>query len=401
MAFSRQLLTFFPLALPFALFIANAQHTDTSSGVALFGPEASTPSCATGVALNDAMKNSSSDMVHRGSAKACQELCKATAYCSHFTWYSDSGGCWRQSDTVTQFREAHAVSGSFNCEASKSDLANVEVQQLSTGSKPPCSLEGVAYINGDFDGSTSGQRKESAELCQKACKGYKKCTFFTWYSNTQECWLQSSNATSVKSAEAVSGPWSCFVWDSNSNSAMPAKRLFLMPGAGADQVEDGAFTQWVWGLCALGCGSLCAATATGYFQPLVTVSERDHRRSRAVTFPPEVEDQVTYSQGEASENLDIHPLLQQQEQHAYTQPQQQQHMCAHQAVEACDHGAAAAQRVSFQATIPVPIQRIQVLRGTQQPQQSQEPWQQLQLPQIVSGSNFTQPSGMVRMTHHI
>eukprot|EP00933_Yihiella_yeosuensis_P043917 TRINITY_DN3895_c0_g1_i2.p1 TRINITY_DN3895_c0_g1~~TRINITY_DN3895_c0_g1_i2.p1 ORF type:complete len:614 (+),score=204.52 TRINITY_DN3895_c0_g1_i2:88-1929(+) len=80
--------------------------------------------CATvGTAFDDKLRDSPSNMLKAGSAAECQALCQKQVYCDHFTWYTNSGGCWLEGNNATSFKSKWAVSGPTNCQGVKPPVA--------------------------------------------------------------------------------------------------------------------------------------------------------------------------------------------------------------------------------------------------------------------------------------
>ncbi|CAE7248466.1 unnamed protein product [Symbiodinium natans] len=112
------------------------------------------------------------------------------------------------------------------------------------------------FLHGQGYNQTSGQPirvlTTNAELCQEECKRTEVCAFFTWFNNTQGCWLQSSAATlSIVSDQVVSGPVRCI-------DMKTAHRIVTA----LNESTGAAFPWWAWlfiGLLVAAGGLLCLA----------------------------------------------------------------------------------------------------------------------------------------------
>eukprot|EP00931_Biecheleriopsis_adriatica_P077617 TRINITY_DN51137_c0_g1_i1.p1 TRINITY_DN51137_c0_g1~~TRINITY_DN51137_c0_g1_i1.p1 ORF type:complete len:242 (-),score=39.96 TRINITY_DN51137_c0_g1_i1:100-825(-) len=73
----------------------------------------------------------------------------------------------------------------------------------------PCLQLGIGY-NDPKRNLTVTRTASSPAACQERCQRTLFCDVFTWYNDTQGCWLQGSlSALTIADANAVSGPRAC------------------------------------------------------------------------------------------------------------------------------------------------------------------------------------------------
>jgi len=94
--------------------------------------------------------------------------------------------------------------------ASRAALAVVAlvVAQEDLQDIPRCAEIGVGYDDATVT-SVNGGILPTAGDCQKSCKASDSCTFFTYYPDSQACWLQGKTSVARTIHNAISGPKEC------------------------------------------------------------------------------------------------------------------------------------------------------------------------------------------------
>mmetsp|Transcript_51238 Transcript_51238/g.120133 ORF Transcript_51238/g.120133 Transcript_51238/m.120133 type:complete len:467 (-) Transcript_51238:195-1595(-) len=144
-------------------------------------------------------------------ANACQYSCQTLSFCSRFTYYIDSKGCWLLDDNVTTFASDMAISGPKAC--AKPIVTETEPAAtpglratLETGhAQDACRRIGVAY-HGNL---VSSMVATSSSECQQRCQMSAGCDVFTYRVDSNRCLLHGSRAAEQQHPHAVSGPKAC------------------------------------------------------------------------------------------------------------------------------------------------------------------------------------------------
>lgn len=85
---------------------------------------------------------------------------------------------------------------------------------------PPCAVPNVAYNDWKRNSTPNGGYPSSAAECQRLCQDTTYCEHFTYYNNTDGCWLQGDRVEQFyPEVYVVSGPSHC-----NSETEFTAER---------------------------------------------------------------------------------------------------------------------------------------------------------------------------------
>lgn len=85
---------------------------------------------------------------------------------------------------------------------------------------PPCAVSNVAYNDWKRNSTPNGGYPSSAAECQRLCQDTTYCEYFTYYNNTDGCWLQGDHVEQFfPDVYVVSGPSHC-----NSETEFTAER---------------------------------------------------------------------------------------------------------------------------------------------------------------------------------
>ncbi|KAF4640288.1 PAN domain-containing protein [Toxoplasma gondii] len=135
------------------------------------------------------------------SAKHCQHMCQGTAGCSFWSYVSSSKSCYLKSNLALNGRHADEstlgmVSGPAFCPL-----------------HPVCKEDNVDYSGYDVQKIESGD-VASAKECQALCEKLPECSFWTWVSYKQNCYLKNYFALIGRDAGPaasgmISGPKRC------------------------------------------------------------------------------------------------------------------------------------------------------------------------------------------------
>nr|CEL69262.1 TPA: PAN domain-containing protein [Neospora caninum Liverpool] len=133
------------------------------------------------------------------SAAMCQSFCQASRACYFWTWNRDTRNCYLKDSTASSFwvkdeSTIGLVSGPKDCEP-----------------LPPACMEvNVDYYGHDIR-KIENQQVDSAASCQSHCQATSGCIYWTWVSQTQNCYLKDLHALlgrvqSQQTVGMVSGP---------------------------------------------------------------------------------------------------------------------------------------------------------------------------------------------------
>ncbi|CAE7940877.1 SCN9A [Symbiodinium necroappetens] len=144
-------------------------------------------------------------------ANACQYSCQTLSFCTRFTYYINSKGCWLLDDNVTTFASDMAISGPKAC--SKPIVKELEPAAtpglratLETGhAQDACKRIGLAYLGN----LVSSMVATSSSECQQRCRTSRACDVFTYRLDSNRCLLHGSRAMEQQHPHAVSGPKAC------------------------------------------------------------------------------------------------------------------------------------------------------------------------------------------------
>mmetsp|Transcript_87410 Transcript_87410/g.209122 ORF Transcript_87410/g.209122 Transcript_87410/m.209122 type:complete len:469 (+) Transcript_87410:43-1449(+) len=164
-------------------------------------------------------------------ANACQYSCQTLSFCTRFTYYINSKGCWLLDDNVTTFASDMAISGPKAC--SKPIVKELEPAAtpglratLETGhAQDACKRIGLAYLGN----LVSSMVATSSSECQQRCRTSRACDVFTYRLDSNRCLLHGSRAMEQQHPHAVSGPKACLeefqMLASLPEKAEPGRRL--------------------------------------------------------------------------------------------------------------------------------------------------------------------------------
>eukprot|EP00440_Ansanella_granifera_P001644 gb/GFBE01001772.1/.p1 GENE.gb/GFBE01001772.1/~~gb/GFBE01001772.1/.p1 ORF type:complete len:309 (+),score=74.28 gb/GFBE01001772.1/:1-927(+) len=88
-------------------------------------------------------------------------------------------------------------------------VAAFMVTTLAEDGIPSCASTGVAYNDPQRNATPNAGQTPSADACQQSCQRTVFCERFTWYNDSQWCWLQGNEYTTFPSEHGVSGPVRC------------------------------------------------------------------------------------------------------------------------------------------------------------------------------------------------
>eukprot|EP00930_Biecheleria_cincta_P045650 TRINITY_DN3145_c0_g1_i1.p1 TRINITY_DN3145_c0_g1~~TRINITY_DN3145_c0_g1_i1.p1 ORF type:complete len:1615 (-),score=264.69 TRINITY_DN3145_c0_g1_i1:94-4938(-) len=157
-------------------------------------------------------------------ATHCQMSCQAHPSCQVFTYYADSKACWLQGSNATEFEYPAAIAGPKSCFQTTETALGLSATAavvptlpppnftalMEATSRPRCAAEGKAYRDPNIKLPNGGYLPD-ADACQLACMGSPFCEVFTYFVNSQACWLQqkTSGLAEYASPAAINGPKSC------------------------------------------------------------------------------------------------------------------------------------------------------------------------------------------------
>jgi len=124
----------------------------------------------------------------KDSTAKCQQKCKETAGCAHFSYWPEWNSCRLNSASATASVDARAFSGDPNCD---------EVCFSTSEKWMPLDTAHPDRI----DASTPAE-------CQEKCASISACQHFSWWLD-DGCHLMSDASTSQPSNHATSGPREC------------------------------------------------------------------------------------------------------------------------------------------------------------------------------------------------
>jgi len=144
---------------------------------------------------------------------ACQERCKRTSGCVHFSYYVQLGHCHLQSRRATLMPgQVGWISGPASCSgAPASSSGGGGGSESRRRSRDGCFKEHSTYMPMDMIGVTPAVMS-SEVLCQDACRSHSRCDVFTYETLSGLCHLQArAKATLLKNKVlmSVTGPAWC------------------------------------------------------------------------------------------------------------------------------------------------------------------------------------------------
>ncbi|CBZ54555.1 hypothetical protein NCLIV_049840 [Neospora caninum Liverpool] len=132
----------------------------------------------------------------------CQAMCSVSRSCYYWTWVPTTGSCY--------LKDKLAPKNRVQDETSKGMVSGPKV----CGPSPTVCLEyGVDYLGYDIEKVETGA-VHYAQECQRLCKEKDGCFFFSWVSETRNCYLKGPGALTGRRLDAttvgiVSGPKQC------------------------------------------------------------------------------------------------------------------------------------------------------------------------------------------------
>jgi len=161
--------------------------------------------------------NDVNDSSWQQTPQACQDRCAQVPECSFFTYYSDSGDCYLKSSDAGRTLAVKATSGPkagcalFTTVAPPSPAASVVPEMEMNASWQPCIQKDVDIAGSPISSCAERRSTQSSALaCQAACVNSSFCEFFTWRSDTNNCFLKSSDEGRMEGVTfAFSGPKVC------------------------------------------------------------------------------------------------------------------------------------------------------------------------------------------------
>ncbi|PFH35770.1 PAN domain-containing protein [Besnoitia besnoiti] len=135
------------------------------------------------------------------SAASCQSRCQATSGCIYWTWVSQTMKCY--------LKDMHALIGRVQ---SPQTVGMVSGPKYCTPTPPGCHEWDVDYQG--FDIKKLEGQCSSAKMCQSMCQGTTGCSFWSYVSSTNSCYLKSHLAlnghqSNESTLGIVSGPAFC------------------------------------------------------------------------------------------------------------------------------------------------------------------------------------------------
>eukprot|EP01062_Namystynia_karyoxenos_P081706 TRINITY_DN9032_c0_g1_i7.p1 TRINITY_DN9032_c0_g1~~TRINITY_DN9032_c0_g1_i7.p1 ORF type:complete len:4691 (+),score=766.31 TRINITY_DN9032_c0_g1_i7:180-14252(+) len=129
-------------------------------------------------------------------AKACQQVCFSNPSCKFFAFNTADGNCWQKTLDHARSPLSGYIFGARECTA--------------TGI---CAETAVNYPNNDCANGPSGNGMwtniNSALICAQTCAHEACCLFWTWQSDTKQCWHKTLNYNRINAATTTSGPKNC------------------------------------------------------------------------------------------------------------------------------------------------------------------------------------------------
>ncbi|EPT26742.1 PAN domain-containing protein [Toxoplasma gondii TgCatPRC2] len=132
----------------------------------------------------------------------CQAMCAVSPSCYYWTWVPQTGSCYLKDQLAPQNRV-------------QDDTAKGMVSGPKTcGPSPTICLEyGVDYVGYDIEKVETGG-VQYAQECQRLCYEKEGCYFFSWVSETRNCYLKGPAALTGRKLDSttvgiVSGPKTC------------------------------------------------------------------------------------------------------------------------------------------------------------------------------------------------
>ncbi|PHJ17229.1 microneme protein mic4 [Cystoisospora suis] len=127
------------------------------------------------------------------SMKACQDVCRSTEGCTHFTYDSDSKVCYVKEGTPNWEDRQNGMSATRDCGGDLGSLlgsasSSEGSEENSSESEEQCMYTLTTSENPKI---ISGVRKEGLGSCYSWCREKPNCTHFTYTEDTRMCELRS------------------------------------------------------------------------------------------------------------------------------------------------------------------------------------------------------------------